>query len=138
MWWIHLSLIYRGRRQHLVEALLRDSLATHSPNTMVMTLLQKDLPSLAMQGRTNRDLPMGTILSMLVGSNPLSTLRAHGNRAQAGNGSTAILTTTSNSPMKKFQVATREGACPSLLVAIMISPWAIMSSRRSTPALTPG
>jgi hypothetical protein len=50
----------------------------------------------------------------------------------------ATTTTINNSPLKKFWVVTKGDVCPSLLVATMTTPWAIMSSRWSTPASTLG
>ena len=80
-----------------------------------------------------------TSLSMLVGSStPLSMLRAPGIRAQVRNGSMATSTTISSSHMKKSWVAIREDICPSLPIATMTSPWAIMSSRWSAPTSTIG
>jgi hypothetical protein len=109
------------------------------PSMTVMTSFQKDQLSPAMQVRISWDLLACTSPSMLVGSNPLlSTPKASSNLFQASSGTMVTSTTSSNSPMKKFQGATREDVCPSLLVAIMISPWAIMSSRWSTLASTPG
>ena len=48
-------------------------------------------------------------------------LRAPGSRVQVINGRMTTSTTISSNYMKKFQAATREDVCPSLLVAIMIS-----------------
>jgi hypothetical protein len=94
--------------------------------------------------RTSRDLPVCTNLDMLGGSNlPCIIWRVPGIRARARNGKTATLTTTSNSSMRRFPVASREDACPSLLAASMTTPqvqmiitwaiihrpWDIMSSR---------
>ena len=76
---------------------------------------------------------------MLVGSSPLlSTLRAPGIRAQVRNGRMATSTTISSSNMTKSWVAIGEDVCPSLPLVTMTSPWAIMSSRWSAPASTPG
>jgi hypothetical protein len=47
------------------------------------------------------------------------------------NGKMATLTTINSRHMKRFQVVTREHACPSLLVATMINQWAIMTNRWS-------
>ena len=91
-----------------------------------------------MQARITQNLPICTSPSILVGSSPLlGTLRALGSRAQVSNGNMATSTTISSSPMKKFQAATREDVCPSLLVAIMINKWATMTSRWSILASTP-
>ena len=134
---------------------LQGSLITRSLITMEMTPFQKALSSLAtqdlikqdlprctflsMQARTSRDPPTCTNLSMLVGSSPLlSTLRAPRSRAQVINGNMATSTTINSSPIKKFQAATREDVCPSLPVATMISPWAIMTSRWIMPTSTLG
>jgi len=78
--------------------------------------------------------------------------RVPGNRAQVGNGRTTILTTTSSSLVRRSPAATREDACPSLLMASMTipqaimtntwatirSPWVTMSSRQNMLASTPG
>jgi len=99
-----------------------------------------------MQVGTSRDLLVCTNLDMLGGSSLLRIIqRVPGNRAQVGNDRMTILTTTSCSPMRRSLVATRENACPSLLMASMTStwatirrPWVTMSSRWNTLGSTPG
>ena len=139
MQWIRLSLIYRERRKHLTGVPLRGSLITHSLGTMERTPFQKALPSPATQDLIQQDLPRFTFLSMKVGTsrdllvctNPSmlggSSLlciiqRVPGNRAQVGNGRMAILTITNSSFTRRSLMATREDACPSLLVATMTIP----------------
>ena len=139
MRWILLSLIYMSRRQPLTEVPLQDWLAIHSPGVMAMIWFRRDWLLPAMQARISWDPPACINPSMLVGSSSLlSTLRSPGSRAQVSNGNMETLTTISSSHMKKFQAATREDICPSLPIATMISPWAIMSSRWSTPTSTLG
>ena len=105
-------------------------------------LIKEDLPRctfLSMQAGTSRDLPVCTNLSMLGGSSLLCIIqRVPGNRAQVGNGKTIILTTTSSSLTRRSPVATREDACPSLLMATTTIPQVIMSSRWSMLVSTPG
>jgi len=90
---------------------------------------------------------------MLGGSNLLLIIgRVLGNRAQVGNGRMAILITTSSSLVRRSPAASREDACPSLLVASMTTPqaiiiktwatirrpWVTMSSKWNTVATTLG
>ena len=90
---------------------------------------------------------------MLGGNNLLRIIgRVPGIRAQVHNGRVATLTTISSSQMRRSLVATREDACPSLLVASMTipraimthiwdticHPWVTMSNRWNTLTLTLG
>ena len=101
-----------------------------------LTQFLKDWQTPAMQAGTNRDLPACSRLSKLVGINhPLITLKALGNKVQASSGTTKFLTTTSNNPMNKFQVANREDICLSLPVATMINRWIILTSTLGGPPL---
>ena len=100
-----------------------------SLDIVALTQFLKDRHTLAMWARTNRDRPVGTRLSMLVGINhPLITLRALGNKVLVSSGTSETSTTTSNNTMKKFQVATKADVCLSLSVATMISRWIISTS----------
>ena len=137
--WILSSSICRLRRQHLVEVLLQGWLIIHSLDIVVMTQFQKDQLSPAMQARIERDLPVCSSLSMLVGSSPLLiTLKALGSRLWVSTGKKGVSPTTSHSTMKKSQVATKENVCLSLPVAKMINRWATMTSRWIMSASTPG
>ena len=75
-----------------------------SLDTVALTQFLKDQPTPAMRDGTNRDLPMGTSLNMMVGSNHhLTSLKAPGSKLQASSGITRILTTTNSNIMKKSQ-----------------------------------
>ena len=92
-----------------------------------------------MQAGIKQDLPVCSRPSMLVGSIPLLvTLKVLGSRLRVSTGKKGTSTTTSHSTMKKSQAATREDACLSMPLAIMISRWATITSRWIIPASTPG
>jgi hypothetical protein len=82
-----------------------------------------------MRAGTNNDLPMGTSLSMLVGtSHLLITSKALGSKLLASSGTIEILTTTSNNIMKKSQVVIREDTYLSLARGITINRWIASAS----------